>query len=120
MSRRLLLAVLFLACTFCVVTIANAQTAARPATIAKPAAPAADLGSLAAPIREEPSPTISSLKGVGTANAVAEARMTQQVLKEFCSANASTTRARRSVWGSSRTRPSRQRRLCTAGRITTP
>jgi hypothetical protein len=93
--------------------------AARPATVGKPAAPA-DLGYLAAPIREEPSPAITSLKGVGTANAVAEARMTQQVLSEFCSANAQhyTSRAHcvETVGGNKIFRASAD---CTAGRITT-
>src|SRR5688500_3671536 len=88
MSRRPQLLTLCIACTLSLVAAAHAQTAARPATIAKPAAAAADLGWLAAPIREEPSPALTSLKGVGTANAVAEARMTQKVLAEFCSANA--------------------------------
>jgi hypothetical protein len=87
MSRQLLLAALFTASALCLVATVQAQTAARPAAPAKPAAPATDLGWLAAPLREHPSPAITSLKGVGTANAVAEARLTQKVLTEFCAAN---------------------------------
>ena len=95
----------------------------RPATIAKPAAPARDLGWLAAPIREEPSPAITSLKGVGTANAMAEARMTAEgpdgvLLGE----RASTTRAwRHCVQKQSEfaNKVFRATADCTAGRITT-
>jgi hypothetical protein len=111
--------VLSLACTLCVVATAGGQTAARPAQIAKPAAPARDLGRLAAPIREEPSPAITSLKGAGTATAVAEARMTPQVLKEFCSANSqyyASTAACVSQFGNKTFRATAN---CTTGTITT-
>jgi hypothetical protein len=97
---------------------ASAQTTPRAATIARPA-PAADLGSLAAPIREEPSPAITSLKGVGTANAVAEGRVTQQVLKEFCSANAQYYKSAADCVGQFANRVYRATADCTAGRITT-
>jgi hypothetical protein len=56
------------------------------APVAKPAA--APAAWLANPIREEPSPAIVSLKGAGTANANAEARMTQQAINDHCVANA--------------------------------
>ena len=88
MPRRLLLPTLCIASTICLAATADAGQAARAATVARPAAPAADPGYLAPPIREEPTPVITSLKGVGTANAVAEARMTPQILKEFCSERA--------------------------------
>jgi hypothetical protein len=127
MSRRPLLATLCIASTLCLVATASAQTAprpgsgqaARPATIAKPAAPAANLGSLAPAIREEPSPTITSLKGVGTANAVAEARMTQQTLKEFCAANAQSYKDTAHCVGQFANKTYRATADCTAGRITT-
>ena len=87
MYRRLLLAALA-----CVTVISaadvNAQTTPRAATVTKPAVPASDLGWLGAPDREDPSPAITSLKGVGTSNAVAEARMTQKVLTEYCAQKA--------------------------------
>jgi hypothetical protein len=127
MFRRLLIPTLFIALTFCLATTVSAQTAprpslgqaARPAQIAKPATPAADLGSLAAPIREEPSPTITSLKGAGTANAVADARMTPQVLKEFCSANAQYYKSTAHCVGQFGNKTFRASADCTAGRITT-
>jgi hypothetical protein len=119
MSRRLSLATFCIACTLCLVATANAQTAARPATIAKPAVPAADLGSLAAAIREEPSPAITSLKGVGTANAVAEARMTPQILKEFCSTNSQYYKSMAQCAGQFENKIYRATADCTAGKITT-
>jgi hypothetical protein len=105
---------------------AYAQTAVRPssgqasraAAIAKPAAPA-DPGYLAAPIREEPSPTITSLKGAGTANAVAEARMTPQILKEFCSERAQYYQSTAQCMGQFANKTYRASADCTAGRITT-
>jgi hypothetical protein len=103
----------------CLVASVHAQTAARPATIAKPAAPSVDLGSLAAPIREEPTPSITSITGVGTANAVAEARVTQKVLTEFCSANKqyySSLKHCADTFGNKTFRASAD---CTTGRITT-
>jgi hypothetical protein len=119
MSRRALVASLCIASTLGLVATVNAQTAARPATIAKPAAPAANLGSLAPAVREEPSPTITSLKGVGTTNAVAEARMTQQTLKEFCSANAQQYASAAQCAGQFGNKTYRATADCTAGRITT-
>src|SRR5262245_12639768 len=118
MLRRTLLPTFFIACTICLVA-ASAQTPARPATIAKPAAPAPDLGWLAAPIREEPSPAITSLKGAGTANAVAEARMTQKTLADFCSANAQYYKNTAHCVGQFANKIFRASADCTAGRITT-
>jgi hypothetical protein len=77
MRCRVSIAVLGLGCFFSSVGHAGAQ--------AKPAPPA---GVLAPGVREEPSPTIVSIKGAGTANAVAEALMTAQTLKEHCQENA--------------------------------
>ena len=127
MLRRFLLPTLCIACTLCLVAAAHAQTAlrlssgqaARPATIAKPAAPAEDLGWLDAPIREEPTPPITSLKGVGTANAVAEARMTQKALTEFCSANAQYYKSMADCVAQFANKVYRATADCTAGRITT-
>jgi hypothetical protein len=120
MPRRLLLASFFIASTLCLPATVDARQAARPATIAKPAAPTLDLGWLSAPIREEPSPAITSLKGVGTANAVAEARLTPQILTEFCSSHAQHYASRahcvETVGGNKIFRASAD---CTAGRITT-
>jgi hypothetical protein len=117
------LAVLSIACTLGLVATVHAQTAARPATIAKPAAPAADLGWLAAPLREDPSPAITALKGVGTTNAVAEARMTQQILTEFCSAHGqfynSLKHCVATKQGQFANRTFRANADCAAGRITT-
>ena len=126
MPRRLLLPTLCIASTLCLGATVHAQTpprpssgqAARPATI-RPAAPAADLGWLSAPIREEPSPAITSLKGAGTANAVAEARMTQQALTEFCSANAQYYKSTAHCVGQFANKTYRASADCTAGRITT-
>jgi hypothetical protein len=97
---------------------AYAQTASRPAAIAKPAA-RAELGYLAAPIREEPSPAITSLKGVGTVNAVAEARMTPPILKEFCSERAQYYQTTAQCVGQFANKTYRASADCTAGRITT-
>jgi hypothetical protein len=97
----------------------HAQTGARPATIAKPAASAVDLGSLAAPIREEPSPAITSIKGAGTANAVAEARMTQNVLTEFCAANKQYYSSVKHCFDTFGNKTYRASADCTVGRITT-
>jgi hypothetical protein len=119
MFRRLLFPTLFIALTLCLVVTVHAQTAARPAQIAKPAAPAANLGSLAPAIREEPSPAITSLKGVGTANAVAEARMTQQILAEFCAANTQYYKSTAQCVGQFANKTYRATADCTAGRITT-
>jgi hypothetical protein len=119
MLRRTLLAILSIASTLCLVATVHAQTAARPATIAKPAAPAADLGVLAPAIREEPSPAITSLKDAGTAHALAEARMTQQTLKEFCSANAQQYASTAQCVGQFANKTYRATADCTAGRITT-
>jgi len=74
---------------------------------------------LSAPIREEPSPAITSLKGAGTANAVAEARMTQQALTEFCSANAQYYKSTAHCVGQFANKTYRASADCTAGRITT-
>lgn len=123
MPRRLLFAPLCIASTLCLVATADARQAPRPATIAKPAAAAPDLGWLAAPLREDPSPAITSIKGVGTANAVAEARMTQKVLTEFCSANGqfyeSTAKCVQTKQAQFGTKTLRASADCTTGRITT-
>ena len=116
---RTFLPTLCIAFTLSLLTTAHAQTSARPATVAKSAAPAADLGSLAAPIREEPTPAITSLKGVGTANAVAEARITQKVLTEFCAANAQHYKSVKHCADTFGTKTFRATADCTAGRITT-
>src|SRR5688572_25925767 len=119
MLRRCLLPILGLACSLSLVATMHAQTAARPAQIAKPAAPARDLGWLSSPLREEPSPAITSLKGAGTANAVAEARMTQKVLAEFCSANAQYYKSLADCVAQFANKVFRATADCTAGRITT-
>jgi hypothetical protein len=119
MPRRLLLPTLCIASTLCLVASAHAQTAPRPATIAKPATPARDLGWLAAAIRDEPSPAITSIKGVGTASAVAEARMTPQVLKEFCSEKAQYYQSTAQCVGQFSNKTYRATADCTAGKITT-
>src|SRR5688572_16010637 len=119
MLRRCLLPILGLACSLSLVATMHAQTAARPAQIAKPAAPARDHGWLSSPLREEPSPAITSLKGAGTANAVAEARMTQKVLTEFCSANAQYYKSTAHCVGQFANKVFRATADCTAGRITT-
>jgi hypothetical protein len=119
MSRHVLLPVLIVALMLAAVD-ASAQTAARPAAAAKPAA---DLGWLSAPIREEPSPAITSLKGVGSASAVAEARMTPKVLSEFCTENArhypsaaACLKQKQTEYANKVIRASAD---CSAGRITT-
>jgi hypothetical protein len=132
MMLRFLLPTLGIACSLSLAAPVHAQTAqssgqaARPATIAKPAAPAAparDLGWLGAPLREDPSPAITSLKGVGSANAMAEARMTQKVLSEFCSANGqfykSEAHCVATKQGQFANKTFRASADCTAGRITT-
>src|SRR5262245_53802078 len=127
MSRRLFLATLSIGCALGVTVAVHAQPAprpssgqaARPATIAKPPAPAADLGSLAAAIREEPSPAITSIKGAGTATAAAEARMTQKILTEFCSANAQHYQSAKQCADTFGNKTYRATADCTAGRITT-
>ena len=69
-------------CLFVNGSVAAAQARGqRPATAPTPAAEPAILGS---PDREDPHPTITSLKGVGTPNAVAEARVTPQTMRDYC------------------------------------
>ena len=103
--------------------VADAQTRGQraPAPTAKPAP--APTGWLGSPVREDPSPAIVSLRGVGTANAMAEARMTQQVLTEYCGENAQAypsaaacLKQKQSEYG---TRTFRASADCTLGRITT-
>ena len=91
------------------------------APVAKPAA--APAAWLANPIREEPSPAIVSLKGAGTANANAEARMTQQAINDHCVANpqhypsaAACLKQLQTQFGNKIFRASAD---CTAGSITT-
>jgi hypothetical protein len=123
MLRRPLLPILSFAFLLGLVPTLHAQTAARPAQVAKPAAPAKDLGWLGAPDHSDPSPVITALKGVGTANAVAEARMTQQVLAEFCSANGQYYKSMKDCvstkQGQFGNKVFRASADCTAGRITT-
>ena len=112
MRCRVSIAVLGLACFLSSVAHAGAQ--------AKPAAPA---GWLAPGVREEPAPTIVSLKGAGTANAVAEARMTAQALKDHCQENASQYPSAAACLKQMQTnfgnKIFRATADCTAGRITT-
>jgi hypothetical protein len=86
MRHRPIVVSLCVASLFSLAGGVDAQTARpRAATTAKPAQEA---GWLANPIREHPSPDIVSLKGAGTANAVAEARMAPKAIEAHCSENA--------------------------------
>jgi hypothetical protein len=76
MRFRLSLVVLGVAGFFSTTADLHAQAGAKPA------------GWLASAIREEPSPNIVSIKGVGTANAMAEARFTTQDFTAHCKENA--------------------------------
>lgn len=118
MSSRSSFAVLTL---FCVLAAAGlgAQTRSQRA----PAQPAAEAAWLGSPIREEPSPTVTALRGVGTANAMAEARMTQQELATFCKEHAQSYQSaaaclkqKQSEYGTKIFRASAD---CTTGQITT-
>jgi hypothetical protein len=120
MYRRPLLAGFSITCLLALVHDVSAQTAGRAATAAKPAAAPGWLGS---PIREEPSLTIVSIRGVGTANAMAEARLSPQELAAFCKENAhlyqsaaACLKQKQSEYGTKIFRASAD---CTAGRITT-
>ncbi|HLG54868.1 MAG TPA: hypothetical protein VI485_06030 [Vicinamibacterales bacterium] len=119
MRRRPSLAVLCFTGLLAVAYDVDAQTTGRAATAAKPAAPSW----LGSPIREEPSPTIVSIRGVGTANAMAEARLSPQELASFCKENAhlyqgaaACVKQKQSEYG---TRIFRASADCTAGKITT-
>jgi hypothetical protein len=87
------------------------------------AATGAPTGWLASPIREEPSPALTSLSGVGTANAAAEARMTPQGLTDHCQAQAhlhpTATACLEQMQRQYANRIFRASADCTAGRITT-
>jgi len=112
MRGRSLIALLGVVCFVSLVANAGAQA---------PAAPQA--GWLANPLHEEPSPAIVSIKGVGTANATAEARMKQQDLATYCKENAqqyasaaACLKQMQTDYGNKVFRASAD---CTAGRITT-
>jgi hypothetical protein len=108
-------------CLFVNGSVAAAQARGqRPATAPTPAAEPAILGS---PDREDPHPTITSLKGVGTPNAVAEARVTPQTMRDYCAERthlftsaAACLKQQQSQFGTKVFRASAD---CTAGRITT-
>ena len=85
--------------------------------------PQAQPAILASAIREEPSPVITTIKGVGSANAVAEARMNATVLGDHCAAHATVYPSRAAClkmmqkeFGSKVFRATAD---CTTGRIST-
>ena len=120
MSRNQSYVVLFIACFFLLPAVTDAAQARGQGATAKPAA---DLGWLGAPDRQDPSPTIVSKKGVGTANAVAEARITPPAIASHCSENERFFPSRQACvkqftdqFGAKIFRATAD---CTAGRITT-